>query len=438
VEENGHRTQIRIVMLASIIPLAMNMLFMSELVFEKIDLTVFGFSFSNLLFFVAIYRYGLFSLSPFTLRSLIYSESDPYLILDSNGSVVVYSEVARDWFGKDNIYVGCNGIKLIGGRFDLEKFIGGESSLHHLMLNESTSFQVRTRASDSELDGAEWFRITSTTVQNENQGNLGIGVRLRNVTELANRNEKIKEQSEVLEGIFRVINEGIAIGSIEGGRIYSNRQYAEIWGIDPNIVGEKFQFGSLTATKVKYPEIFTTELIRLRKSEEIEKDARIQMMDGRTLERNSRPITLGSNKKGRLWVVRDITEQLMHEKKREEVERQAFRAEKLSSLGIMARGIAHEFNSLLTVILGRAEMSKMEFLKHDISSDNLSAIIATGDRAAELTNQMLSYVGQSTSSSENIRMQSILATTLEMLETTFPMGTRVSVQHKADPLINGI
>jgi len=433
VKEKAHLIQIRIVLTATVLPLTLNALYMFELVFENIDLTVIGFSLSNLLFVIAIYRYGLFSLSPFTLRSLIYSESDPYLILDPNGCVAVYSGISLEWFGKERLHVGCNGIELLAERFNLEDFIEGKASLHHLILNKTASFQVKT------LDARhpEWFHITSTVVKNDENETLGIGVRLRNVTELENRNEKITEQSEVLEVILRSVDEGIVVSNVDGDIIYHNKRYLDVWDIDPISISGKFEAAIETSKKVFSSDDFMEELTKLRSSNEIERDKIIKLLDGRTLERNSLPIKLGSHVKGRLWITKDITEQLAAENLKQSVERKSFQAEKLSSLGIMAGGMAHEFNGLLTIILGRAELALFDLQKMHMSTDNVSAIIASGNRAAELTGQMLSYVGQNITKTERVRLQSVVEDTLEMLETTFTLGMLINLSFKADPVING-
>jgi len=433
VKEKAHLIQIRIVLAASIMPLMLNILFMSELAFDKIDLTVIGFSFSNMLFVIAIYRYGLFSLSPFTLRSLIYSESDPYLILDPNGSVAVYSGISLEWFGKERLHVGCNGIDLLAEKFNLDDFTEGKASLHHLILNETASFQIKTL----DTHHPEWFRITSTLVKNDEDETLGIGVRLRNVTELVNRNDKITEQSEVLEVILRSIDEGIVVGNVDGDAVYYNKRYLDVWNIDSTVLNDKLGGAIAASKKVTSPSDFMEELAKLRQSNEIEKETVIQLLDGRTLQRNSLPIKLGPHVKGRLWITKDVTEQLAAEDIKKKVERKYFQAEKLSSLGIMAGGIAHEFNGLLTVILGRAELALMDLEKMQMSTENITAIIASSNRAAELTGQMLSYVGQSITRTEQFRLQSILEESLEMLEATFTSGISINLHYKVNSVLSG-
>ncbi len=83
---------------------------------------------------------------------------------------------------------------------------------------------------------------------------------------------------------------------------------------------------------------------------------------------------------------RDLTEQ----KKLEEQFRQA---QKMESVGRLAGGIAHDFNNLLTVILGYAElaMAKLSPDQDKSLAGALKNIVKAGNRASELTKQLLGF-----------------------------------------------
>jgi CheY-like chemotaxis protein len=68
--------------------------------------------------------------------------------------------------------------------------------------------------------------------------------------------------------------------------------------------------------------------------------------------------------------------------------------QRLESLGLMAGGIAHDFNNILTVILGNASTARLALSEHDEACADLDNVIAAGQRAAELTRQMLAYSGR--------------------------------------------
>lgn len=83
-------------------------------------------------------------------------------------------------------------------------------------------------------------------------------------------------------------------------------------------------------------------------------------------------------------ILRDVTQ-------RKHLERQLAQSQKMESIGTLAGGIAHDFNNLLTVINGHAEISLMKLEKeHPAYKDGVS-ILHAGEKAADLTRQLLAF-----------------------------------------------
>jgi PAS domain S-box-containing protein len=91
--------------------------------------------------------------------------------------------------------------------------------------------------------------------------------------------------------------------------------------------------------------------------------------------------------------IRDLRPLRRLQADREKLNQQLERSQRLESLGVLAGGIAHDFNNLLVGIIGNAEMILLTSAgEHERSS--ALAIRTAGERAAELTRQMLAYAGQ--------------------------------------------
>jgi two-component system cell cycle sensor histidine kinase/response regulator CckA len=93
-------------------------------------------------------------------------------------------------------------------------------------------------------------------------------------------------------------------------------------------------------------------------------------------------------------ILSDITEQLRGEKERARVDAQLQQAQKLESLGVLAGGIAHDFNNLLVGILGNASLAMLDLEPGALARESISQIEQAGQRAAELTRQLLAYAGK--------------------------------------------
>jgi len=89
--------------------------------------------------------------------------------------------------------------------------------------------------------------------------------------------------------------------------------------------------------------------------------------------------------------VRDITEQKRGESERDRLQNELAQSQKMESIGRLAGGVAHDFNNLLTVINGYSRMALAELRWEDPLRIQLAEINKAGERAAELTKQLLAY-----------------------------------------------
>src|SRR6185369_14203717 len=72
-------------------------------------------------------------------------------------------------------------------------------------------------------------------------------------------------------------------------------------------------------------------------------------------------------------------------------EKQLLQSQKLEAVGRLAGGISHDFNNLLTVILGYSDIMKRNLPEGDPLRRNLEEIIRASERAASLTRQLLAF-----------------------------------------------
>ena len=120
----------------------------------------------------------------------------------------------------------------------------------------------------------------------------------------------------------------------------------------------------------------------------------------------------------RLEVAVDITESKRSEEERRELETQVRNTQKLESLGLLASGAVHDFNNLLTGILGNVDLSRREIDQGSPAQVGLDAIETTALRAAELCSQMLSYSGRGPTAVGPVDLNAVVDEMARLLEVS--------------------
>ena len=85
-----------------------------------------------------------------------------------------------------------------------------------------------------------------------------------------------------------------------------------------------------------------------------------------------------------------------------------YRAQKLDSLGKFAGGIAHEFNNVLTAVLGHARLAREELGDEHPARVDIDSIIQAGDRASRLANRLLVFTRRAKHSAAHCDLTEVL------------------------------
>ncbi|PYV17509.1 MAG: histidine kinase, partial [Acidobacteria bacterium] len=112
---------------------------------------------------------------------------------------------------------------------------------------------------------------------------------------------------------------------------------------------------------------------------------------------------------GRLVILNDLTERV-------ELEDQLAQAEKLSSIGLLAAGVAHEVNTPLAVITSQAQMLIKQIPSDDAKAKTLDRIIKQSFRASEIVNNLLKFSRTSGSEYLEVDLNRVIRDTLALVE----------------------
>jgi len=132
--------------------------------------------------------------------------------------------------------------------------------------------------------------------------------------------------------------------------------------------------------------------------------------DGKIIDCRLRACSLDPKdpSRGQIVTIADISEA-------KQLAAQFQQAQKMEAIGILAGGVAHDFNNILTIIIGNAGLALMEVGKDGSLRKEIEEIRTAGERAASLTRQLLAFSRKQIIQPEILNINALLTDIEKML-----------------------
>ncbi len=357
-----------------------------------------------------------------------------------NGEIVFIDQNALKLFEIDNMYSSRE--EVIGRNIsELQKYVFPQGYVRK-RLQEEGSLKALEYPLETIQGNKKWFLHYSFLKKDEQLREDCIQVILQDITELKETKLNLEWALNRFEAILNTVNK-IAIQSFD--RDYNiiiwNRYSESLYGIK--------------ATEVKNLD----DLINFYNSHQIEtlKTHLNQLFNGKRIDglflwdiKNKKgeekwihftlmPVIREDKVDEVLCIQIDTTEEFQQRKERDKVLAQMEHVRRLESIGVLAAGIAHEFNNILMGIMGHAELALMngDNLPKRIQ-ENLEQIRKATERAAKLTRQLLTYSGKERESTQVFDFNDMVNHTVEIFYPSLHKGVRLLQQIQPNlPLIEG-
>lgn len=118
---------------------------------------------------------------------------------------------------------------------------------------------------------------------------------------------------------------------------------------------------------------------------------------------------------GNLKLARTLEERERIESERKKLEEQLIQAQKMESIGRLAGGVAHDFNNMLNIILGYADMLLQDLPSDTPAQEGIIEIRKAAQRSADLTRQLLAFARKQTIAPKTIDLNATVESMLSML-----------------------
>ena len=136
---------------------------------------------------------------------------------------------------------------------------------------------------------------------------------------------------------------------------------------------------------------------------------------------------------GFLAIQRDISDHRQAEEEKSRLEAQLRQAQKMESVGRLAGGVAHDFNNMLGVIMGHADLACGQVDPTQPLYGDLVEIRRAAQRSADLTRQLLAFARKQTVSPQVLDLSKTLSGMLEMLRRLIGEDVDLVWRPEADP-----
>src|SRR6266446_4641994 len=260
-----------------------------------------------------------------------------------------------------------------------------------------------------------------------------IGIAIQNGRLYASLEQKVSEYERLKdfnENIVESINVGVMAVDLQD-RIESWNSQMEVMYAQP-----RWQVVGRSLSEV-FPAAFVEEFYRVRQNPGIHNLYKFRLGtptgESRIVNVAMAPlVTRKFNVVGRLVIMDDITEMI-------ELEVQLTQADKLSSIGLLAAGVAHEVNTPLAVISSYTQMLAKQLQSDPQKAGLLEKITKQTFRASEIVNNLLNFSRTTGTELTEISLNKVIADTLALLEHQFKVA-HIQVQselYESLPLIQG-
>jgi len=327
------------------------------------------------------------------LRLLINAMPDIVCFKDGQGRWIEANDFDLKLFGIENVdYRGKKDSELAPySTFYREAFLTCE-------VTDEYAWQKRVISRGEEIiprpDGTEKvFDIIKVPVFNEDGSRKALVVIGRDITEKKHAEEALRSEKEKLDIILKNLNEGVIATDEKGAIIFLNDSARRMLaaGEKQDLIGmvifDLLNFYSQKGRKLSADPVRHS----LKNGEVYQVNGPLIMQnlnDERlTVEFTCTPLQEHSGQLlGCVATFRDVTE-------RQKLEEELFKARKLESLGVLAGGLAHDFNNILTAIIGNISLIKLRMGNncppklHEL----LEKAEAASVRAQGLTQQLLTF-----------------------------------------------
>jgi PAS domain S-box-containing protein len=358
-------------------------------------------------------------------RELVQNANSIILRTDSQGNILFFNEFAQSFFGyTEQEVLGRNVVGTIVPETDAA---GRDMTV---MIRDIRRHPERYTSHEHENMCRNGDRVWVAWANKAIRDNQGDVVEILSIGNDITRRKGAEEESARLMTAIEQAAETIVITDPEGMIQYVNPAFEKTSGYSrEEAVG--LRPGILRSGK--HDEVFYEELWNVLRRGGVWSGHFINRKKDGTLYEEEATISPVRDASGRIVnyvaVKRDVTQEAA-------LRSRLRQAQKMEALGTLAGGISHDFNNILSVIFGYAEMASLDAAAGGASlQPHLDQILEAARRARDLVQQILAFSRQTEQDRKPLHAALVVKETLKLLRATLP--STIEIRHQVNVDSNG-
>jgi two-component system CheB/CheR fusion protein len=291
--------------------------------------------------------------------------------------------------------------ELAASRAHLESVIADQEAAHEEAVAANEELQSLNEELESSKEELEAANEELTTVNQELQ--------VRN-SELDTAREFAQATIDTVRGALVVLGPDLRV-------IKANQSFYRIFRLSPQEVEHRFiyEVGDGRWSNSQLRVLLEEVLPERRNVNDLEVQQEVPSEGMRVVLLNARRF---EGQERILLAIEDVTE-------RRRTEEELRQSQKMEAIGFLAAGVAHDFNNLLTGIIGNASLLHDSLPEGNPDASPLRNIISGGERAAELTRQLLAYAGKGRFFLERVDLSQVVIQTGRLIHPSIAPNVQI-------------